>query len=160
MVTTNIVTTWMGNTFQMNSAAIFAETWNEQTYNQDDDDFADSDTDGNDLVIEGEGDDGNGDNSGIDARDGHSGNEDGSSEGMDDDHGDEDGHDDGMDDHDDDHDDGMDDHDDDRPDGVSWEPYHGGYCEWEGNPAMMNKMFGRVKMMLLIWIGTLGGIMM
>ena len=29
--TTNIVTTWMGNTFQMNSAAIFAETWNEQT---------------------------------------------------------------------------------------------------------------------------------
>ena len=23
---------------------------------------------------------------------------------------------------------------------------------------MMNKMFGRVKMMLLIWIGTLGGI--
>ena len=69
--TTNIVTTWMGNTFQMNSAAIFAETWNEQTYNQDDDDFADSDTDGNDLVIEGEGDDGNGDNSGIDARDDH-----------------------------------------------------------------------------------------
>ena len=69
--TTNIVTTWMGNTFQMNSAAIFAETWNEQTYNQDDDDFVDSDTDGNDLVIEGEGDDGNDDNSGIDARDDH-----------------------------------------------------------------------------------------
>ena len=66
--TTNFVVTWMGNTFQMNSAGIFAETWNEQTYNQDDDDFADSDTDGNDLVIE-EGDDGNGDNSGIDARD-------------------------------------------------------------------------------------------
>ena len=84
------------------------------------------------ILLLKEGDDGNGDNSGIDARDGHSGNEDGSSEGMDDDHGDEDGHDDGMDDHDDDHDDGMD-HDDDS-DGVSWEPYHGGYCKWEGNP--------------------------
>ena len=128
--TTNIVTTWMGNTFQMNSAAIFDETWNEQTYNQDDDDFADSDTDGNDLVIHAEGDDGNGDDSGIDARDGHAGNEDGNNDGMDDGH---DDHDDGMDDHDDDHDDGMDDHDDDS-DGVSWEPYHGGYCEWEGNP--------------------------
>ena len=29
---------------------------------------------------------------------------------------------------------GGDDHDDHDDDDVSWEPYHGGYCEWEGNP--------------------------
>jgi len=28
----------------------------------------------------------------------------------------------------------MEDMDDGHSDGVYWEPYHGGYCEWEGNP--------------------------
>ena len=35
--TTNFVVTWMGNTFQMNSAGIFAETWNEQNYLEEND---------------------------------------------------------------------------------------------------------------------------
>ena len=38
----------------------------------------------------------------------------------------------GMDDHDD-HDDHNDDHDD-HDDEIYWNPYYGGYCEWEGNP--------------------------
>ena len=101
--TTNFVVTWMGNTYQMNSAAIFAETWNEQNYVQDDED-RDGDHDGD---HDGDRSDGNDADIGTpisaetDARDGHAGNEDGSSEGMDD-------HDDDHDDHDDDHDDDMD----------------------------------------------------
>ena len=36
--TTNIQTTWMGNTFQMNTEAVFDDHWNEQSFNEDDDD--------------------------------------------------------------------------------------------------------------------------
>ena len=97
--TTNFVVTWMGNTYQMNSAAIFAETWNEQNYLQDDED-RDGDHDGD---HDGDRSDGNDADIGTsisaetDARDGHAGNEDGSSEGMDDHDDDHDDHDDDMD---------------------------------------------------------------
>ena len=36
--TTNIQTTWMGNTFQMNTEAVFDDHWNEQSFLEDDDD--------------------------------------------------------------------------------------------------------------------------
>lgn len=37
--TTNIQTTWMGNTFQMNTEAVFDDHWNEQSFLEDDDDY-------------------------------------------------------------------------------------------------------------------------
>ena len=43
--TTNIQSTWMGNTFQMNTEAMFADHWNEQSFNEDDDDSNDDDMD-------------------------------------------------------------------------------------------------------------------
>lgn len=46
--TTNIQTTWMGNTYQMNSEAIFDEYWNEQ-YFQDDKDSEDDMGDDDDM---------------------------------------------------------------------------------------------------------------
>ena len=100
--TTNIQTTWMGNTFQMNSAALFDTAWNEQNYLEDDDD--DHDDDHGDGMDDDHDDDDHGD--GMD--DDHG--DDDHDDGMDDDHGDDD-HGDGMDDDhdDDDHDDGMDD---------------------------------------------------
>ena len=59
--TTNIQTTWMGNTFQMNSAALFDTAWNEQNYLEDDDDDHDDDDHG----------DGMDDDHGDDDHDGH-----------------------------------------------------------------------------------------
>ena len=47
--TTNFVVTWMGNSYQMNSAGIFAETWNEQNYLEENDEtekIRDDDHDG------------------------------------------------------------------------------------------------------------------
>ncbi|MEC7228560.1 MAG: EF-hand domain-containing protein, partial [Candidatus Thermoplasmatota archaeon] len=82
--TTNFVVTWMGNTFQMNSAGIFSETWNEQNYLGDDDE---SDMDQNDVVIEGE--DAGDDESGVDARAGHGDDMDDNDDDHDEDHGDE-----------------------------------------------------------------------
>ena len=101
--TTNIQTTWMGNTFQMNSAALFDTAWNEQNYLEDDDDDHDDDDHG-DGMDDDHGDDDHGDGMDDDHDDDDHG------DGMDDDHGDDD-HGDGMDDDhdDDDHDDGMDD---------------------------------------------------
>ena len=87
--TTNFVVTWMGNSYQMNSAGIFAETWNEQSYLEGDDDGEDDHDDDHDGDMT---DDGSSDgDSGVEARVGHG-------DGTDD-------HDDGMDNHDDDHDD-------------------------------------------------------
>ena len=39
--TTNIVSTWMGNTYQMDSAAVFDDYWNEQSYLENNDDSTD-----------------------------------------------------------------------------------------------------------------------
>ena len=48
--TTNIQTTWMGNTFQMNTEAVFDDHWNEQSFLEDDDDMGD---DGMDMGDDG-----------------------------------------------------------------------------------------------------------
>ena len=56
--TTNIQSTWMGNTFQMNSEAVFDEHWNEQSFNEDDDtsdddmDMGDDDMDMGDADLD------------------------------------------------------------------------------------------------------------
>ena len=118
--TTNFVVTWMGNTFQMNSAGIFSETWNEQNYleenNDDSEDEMDNDFDSNDMSMDEESEDGDDDDSGADARSYHDDDDNGNSDGMDDGTHDND---DAMDDHDDDHGDDHDDHDDDMGDDMS-----------------------------------------
>ena len=49
--TTNIQTNWMGTEFQMNSASVFADHWNEESFLEDDDDDHSDDGDHSEEMV-------------------------------------------------------------------------------------------------------------